>query len=58
VDHGYDYYDGLLDITHGSDYVTVSYNYFHDHWKVFELLLSFSGRGLTSRLPEVLFDRW
>ncbi|KAI1819102.1 polysaccharide lyase family 1 protein [Xylaria intraflava] len=28
-----DYYDGLLDITHGSDYVTVSWNKFHDHWK-------------------------
>ncbi|KAG8967323.1 hypothetical protein FRC03_010168 [Tulasnella sp. 419] len=28
-----DFYDGALDIKHGSDYVTVSYNYFHDHWK-------------------------
>ncbi|KAI1181678.1 polysaccharide lyase family 1 protein [Nemania serpens] len=28
-----DYYDGLLDITHGSDLVTVSWNKFHDHWK-------------------------
>ncbi|KAI0143589.1 pectin lyase fold/virulence factor [Xylariaceae sp. FL1272] len=28
-----DYYDGLLDITHASDYITVSYNVFHDHWK-------------------------
>ncbi|KIY68468.1 polysaccharide lyase family 1 protein [Cylindrobasidium torrendii FP15055 ss-10] len=28
-----DYYDGLLDITHASDYVTVSWNIFHDHWK-------------------------
>ncbi|KAI1261104.1 polysaccharide lyase family 1 protein [Xylariaceae sp. FL1019] len=28
-----DYYDGLLDITHGSDLITVSYNVFHDHWK-------------------------
>lgn len=26
-----DYYDGLLDITHGSDLVTVSWNKFHDH---------------------------
>jgi len=31
--HGTDYYDGLLDITHAADYVTVSYNYFHDHIK-------------------------
>jgi len=58
VDHGYDYYDGLLDITHGSDYVTVSYNYFHDHWKVFNFLLSISGQDLTFGLPEVLLDRW
>ncbi|KAI0438255.1 pectin lyase fold/virulence factor [Xylaria telfairii] len=28
-----DYYDGLLDITHGSDLITVSWNKFHDHWK-------------------------
>lgn len=23
----------LLDITHACDFVTVSYNYLHDHWK-------------------------
>ncbi|NJQ06882.1 pectate lyase family protein [Streptomyces lonarensis] len=28
-----DYYDGLVDITHNSEYVTVSWNHFHDHWK-------------------------
>lgn len=28
-----DYYDGLLDITHGADWITVSNTYFHDHWK-------------------------
>jgi pectate lyase len=32
-DHGKDYYDGLVDITHGSDYVTVSWNVFKDHYK-------------------------
>jgi pectate lyase len=32
--HGKDYYDGLLDITHAGDYVTVSWNRFHDHFKV------------------------
>ena len=32
--HGVDYYDGQLDITHGSDWITVSWNYFHDHYKV------------------------
>ena len=32
--HGKDFYDGLLDITHASDLVTVSWNKFHDHFKV------------------------
>ncbi len=31
--HGTDYYDGLLDITHAADYITVSWNYLHDHIK-------------------------
>ncbi|MCJ1331161.1 hypothetical protein MMC10_007848 [Thelotrema lepadinum] len=31
--HDKDYYDGLLDITHASDWVTVSNTYLHDHWK-------------------------
>lgn len=33
MDHGKDYYDGLLDITHAGDFVTVSNTYFHDHYK-------------------------
>jgi pectate lyase len=33
LDHDKDYYDGLLDITHASDYVTVTYSFLHDHWK-------------------------
>ncbi|WP_443053971.1 pectate lyase family protein [Streptomyces sp. IBSBF 2435] len=32
--HGKDYYDGLLDITHAADNVSVSWNKFHDHYKV------------------------
>lgn len=28
-----DDYDGLVDISHGSQWVTVSNTYFHDHWK-------------------------
>ncbi|MEV0978870.1 polysaccharide lyase family 1 protein [Streptomyces sp. NPDC049915] len=32
-DHDKDYYDGLLDITHASDFVTVSWNTFKDHFK-------------------------
>ncbi|KAK3390123.1 pectate lyase B [Podospora didyma] len=27
------YYDGLIDVTHGSDFVTISHTHFHDHWK-------------------------
>jgi pectate lyase len=33
LDNGKDYYDGLLDITHASEYVTVSNTYLHDHYK-------------------------
>lgn len=32
-DHDKDYYDGLCDVTHASEWVTVSNTYFHDHWK-------------------------
>ncbi|GAA2951545.1 MULTISPECIES: pectate lyase family protein [Streptomyces] len=32
-DHDKDYYDGLLDITHASDDVTVSWNTFKNHYK-------------------------
>lgn len=34
MNHDKDYYDGLLDINHGSDFVTLSWNKFHDHYKV------------------------
>lgn len=33
LEHDKDYYDGLLDIIRGSDFVTVSWNQFHDHYK-------------------------
>ncbi|EAU31296.1 pectate lyase B precursor [Aspergillus terreus NIH2624] len=33
MDHDKDYYDGLIDLTHAADYVTVSNCYIHDHWK-------------------------
>ncbi|KAJ4369943.1 hypothetical protein N0V83_005707 [Neocucurbitaria cava] len=32
-DHDKDYYDGLLDITHAGDFVTVTNSRLHDHWK-------------------------
>jgi len=34
MSHGKDFYDGLLDTSHAGDYVTVSWNYLHDHFKV------------------------
>jgi pectate lyase len=33
MDHGKDFYDGLLDITHAADFVTVSNTFMHDHYK-------------------------
>ncbi|KAI3321345.1 polysaccharide lyase family 1 protein [Xylariaceae sp. AK1471] len=33
LDHDKDYYDGLVDVTHASDWVTISNSYIHDHWK-------------------------
>ncbi|KAG2415914.1 pectate lyase B precursor [Aspergillus terreus] len=33
MDHDKDYYDGLIDLTHAADYVTISNCYIHDHWK-------------------------
>jgi pectate lyase len=32
-DHDKDYYDGLIDFKRGSDYITVSNSFIHDHWK-------------------------
>ncbi|GAA1583755.1 right-handed parallel beta-helix repeat-containing protein [Actinoplanes couchii] len=31
--HGKDFYDGMLDLTHATDLVTVSWNHLHDHSK-------------------------
>ncbi|KAG8966377.1 hypothetical protein FRC03_012080 [Tulasnella sp. 419] len=33
MDHDKDYYDGLLDITHGVQFVSITYTKFHDQWK-------------------------
>ncbi|TID27353.1 putative pectate lyase A [Venturia nashicola] len=32
-EHGKDYFDGLIDATHAADFVTISNNYIHDHYK-------------------------
>ncbi|GAB4427699.1 MAG: hypothetical protein OHK0039_46100 [Bacteroidia bacterium] len=44
---GKDFYDGLLDLKGNTDYVTFSWNYFHDSWKC-----SISGSGESD-----VFDR-
>ncbi|KAJ6501341.1 polysaccharide lyase family 1 protein [Mycena vulgaris] len=31
--HGPDFYDGQVDVNHASDFITVSWNFFHDHFK-------------------------
>ena len=33
IKNGPDLYDGLLDIIRASDWITLSWNYFHDHYK-------------------------
>ncbi|KAK6597989.1 pectate lyase [Botrytis cinerea] len=33
LNNGKDYYDGLIDVTHASDWVTISNSYIHDHFK-------------------------
>jgi len=33
MDHDEDYYDGLVDAIKGADFITISWNQFHDHWK-------------------------
>lgn len=34
ANYHHSYYDGLCDVTHASDWVTISNTYFHDHYKV------------------------
>jgi pectate lyase len=31
--HGKDFYDGMIDLTHATDFVTVSWTHLHDHFK-------------------------
>ncbi|GIF00047.1 pectate lyase family protein [Paractinoplanes rishiriensis] len=33
IEDDVDFYDGMIDITHAGDYVTVSWNIVRDHWK-------------------------
>jgi len=34
LDHGKDYYDGLIDFSYACENITISWNYIHDHSKV------------------------
>lgn len=45
TDDAKDYYDGLLDIKNGARFITLSNNYFHDHYKA---ILVGSGDDLTN----------
>jgi pectate lyase len=44
-----DYYDGLLDIKNGASFITLSNNYFHDHWKA---ILAGSGDDITNQAAD------
>lgn len=46
LDHDKDYYDGLVDVTHASEWVTISNSYIHDHVSI--ALLSMTGRFFLS----------
>jgi pectate lyase len=59
---GKDYYDGLADFSHGSDYLTVSNTYFHDHFKASLVGHSDSNgaedkgwKNINSRMPLLRF---
>ncbi|KAL2161903.1 hypothetical protein VTH06DRAFT_7688 [Thermothelomyces fergusii] len=55
-----DYYDGLIDITHGADFVTVSNSYFHNHWKASLVGHSDSNAGEDSGKLRVTYanNKW
>lgn len=59
LDHDKDYYDGLLDITHGSYAVSVTYSYLHDHWKA-SLVGHSDSNGVEDAAIRVTyaFDKW
>ena len=59
MSHGKDFYDGLVDLTHASDFVTVSWNFIHDHFKVSLVGHSDSnGAEDTGHLHVTYYDNW
>jgi pectate lyase len=57
--HGKDFYDGLVDVTHASDFVSVSWNFIHDHFKV-SLVGDSDNNGAqdTGHLHVTYYDNW
>jgi pectate lyase/glycosyltransferase involved in cell wall biosynthesis len=58
-EHGKDFYDGLVDIVHGSDLLTLSWNVFRDHFKT--MLIGHSDDNSTEdegRLRVTLHHNW
>ena len=53
ISKGPDFYDGQVDIIHASDWVTISWNYFHDHWKVSQYL-KFNNLKLYQKSPYIV----
>jgi pectate lyase len=59
MSHGKDFYDGLVDLTHASDFVSVSWNFLHDHFKVSLVGHSDSnGSEDTGHLHVTYYDNW
>lgn len=52
-EHGTEYYDGLLDIKNESSFITVSWSYFHDHYKT--ILISSGDQQVADSLIRVTF---
>ncbi|KAJ3055945.1 hypothetical protein HK097_008654 [Rhizophlyctis rosea] len=58
LDHDKDYYDGLLDVKAASDFVTISWNHFHDHWKGVLIGHSDSATSDKGHLTVTLHHNW
>jgi len=58
-DHGKDYYDGLVDVKHAADFITVSWNKFHDHYKTSLVGHSDSNAGEdVGKLHMTYYNNW
>ncbi|QRW06110.1 pectate lyase [Ceratobasidium sp. AG-Ba] len=57
--HDKDFYDGLLDVTHGSTFVSVTNSILHDHWKA-SLVGHSDGNGSEDKAITVTYalNKW